>query len=86
MTVYICCTYIYIHIHLDSGDFHGGPVVKLLHFPREEDADLVSDQGAKILHAAQCVEKRKTKIKRKLDSFTFGETRSKFRTQSHFIY
>ena len=63
MTVYICCTYIYIHKYLDSGDFHGGPVVKLLHFPREEDADLVSDLGAKILHAAQCVEKRKTKKK-----------------------
>lgn len=31
----------------------------------EEDAGLVSDQGAKILHAAQCVEKRKSKIKKK---------------------
>ena len=84
MTVYICCTYIYIHKYLDSGDFHGGPVVKLLHFPREEDADLVSDLGLRscMLHNVL----KKEKLKRKLDSFTFGETRRKFRTQSHFIY
>ena len=31
----------------------------------EENAGLVSDQGAKILHAAQCVKKRKIKIKKK---------------------